>query len=362
MNQRAIPEIFLSLHLYIVTVNFCCNKIVDLKYIMMKIYALYAVALMCCLVSCSSIQTLTFDQLSPATISFPERVQNVAVVNNMPVIPEAKRTILTLGEMNGNGKKSAEMLASALADSKYFNQVMICDSALNETDLAKRRILSSQEVMQLAEELDADIVFSLDLVNIQTERDEIFYPGLQGSWSVIKAKITPVLSLYIPGREEPMNVITKTDSLQWDASMAPSDRQMQEEAASFSAYMLTQMLVPYWQQAERLYYDGGCVEMRDAAVCVRENDWQGAYDLWYSLYEQTRSKKLKVRSAINLALASEMQGDVMQAEKWLKEVEDKIVPGSDEDVVWKFYAGQLAKRIKEFPHLNSQMSRFGNNF
>ena len=159
-----------------------------------------------------------------------------------------------------------------------------------------------------------------------------------------------------------MNVITKTDSLQWDASMAPSDRQMQEEAASFSAYMLTQMLVPYWQQAERLYYDGGCVEMRDAAVCVRENDWQGAYDLWHSLYEQTRSKKLKVRSAINLALASEMQGDVMQAEKWLKEVEDKIVPGSDEDVVWKFYAGQLAKRIKEFPHLNSQMSRFGNNF
>lgn len=362
MNQRAIPEIFLSLHLYIVTVNFCCNKIVDLKHMMMKIYALYAVALMCCLVSCSSIQTLTFDQLSPATISFPERVRNVAVVNNMPVIPEAKRTILTLGEMNGNGKKSAEMLASALADSKYFNQVMICDSALNETDLAKRRILSSQEVMQLAEELDADIVFSLDLVNIQTERDEIFYPGLQGSWSVIKAKITPVLSLYIPGREEPMNVITKTDSLQWDASMAPSDRQMQEEAASFSAYMLTQMLVPYWQQAERLYYDGGCVEMRDAAVCVRENDWQGAYDLWHSLYEQTRSKKLKVRSAINLALASEMQGDVMQAEKWLKEVEDKIVSGSDEDVVWKFYAGQLAKRIKEFPHLNSQMSRFGNNF
>lgn len=329
---------------------------------MMKIYALYAVALMCCLVSCSSIQTLTFDQLSPATISFPERVRNVAVVNNMPVIPEAKRTLLTLGEMNGNGKKSAEMLASALADSKYFNQVMICDSALNETDSAKRRILSSQEVMQLAGELDADIVFSLDLVNIQTERDEIFYPGLQGSWSVIKAKITPVLSLYLPGREAPMNVITKTDSLQWDASMAPSDRQMQEEAASLSAYMLTQMLVPYWKQAERLYYAGGCVEMRDAAVCVRENDWQGAYDLWHSLYEQTKSKRLKVRSAINLALASEMQGDVTQAEKWLKEVKDKIVPGSDEDVVWKFYAGQLAERMKEFPHLNSQMSRFGNNF
>jgi hypothetical protein len=44
--------------------------------------------------------------------------------------------LLTLGEMNGNGKKSAEMLASSLADSKYFNQVMICDSALNDTHFA----------------------------------------------------------------------------------------------------------------------------------------------------------------------------------------------------------------------------------
>lgn len=70
----------------------------------MKIYALCAVALVCCLASCSSVQTLTFDQLCPATISFPEQVKNIAVVNNMPSTPEAKRTLLTLGEMNGNGK------------------------------------------------------------------------------------------------------------------------------------------------------------------------------------------------------------------------------------------------------------------
>lgn len=328
----------------------------------MKIYALCAVALVCCLASCSSVQTLTFDQLCPATVSFPEQVKNIAVVNNMPSTPEAKRTLLTLGEMNGNGKKSAEMLASALADSKYFNQVMICDSALNATGLSGRRALTQEEVTQLAGELDADIIFSLDQVKIQTERDEIFYPGLPGSWSVIKAKVTPVLSLYLPERERPMNIIAKTDSLQWDASMAPSDRQMQEEAASFSAYMLTHMLVPYWKHAERIYYAGGCVEMRDAAVCVNENDWQGAHDLWQSLFEQTKSKKLKIKSAFNLALASEMQGDLLQAEMWLKEVEKRVTAGSDEDVIRKFYAEQLAERMKQFPHLNTQMSRFGNNF
>ena len=153
---------------------------------MMKIYTLCAVALMCCLASCSSIQTLTFDQLCPATVNFPERVRNVAVVNNMPATPEAKRTLLTLGEMNGNGKKSAEMLASSLADSKYFNQVMICDSALNDTHFAGRRILTQKEVQQLAGELDADLIFSLDQVGIQTERDELVYPGIAASWPVIE--------------------------------------------------------------------------------------------------------------------------------------------------------------------------------
>ena len=164
---------------------------------MMKIYTLCAVALMCCLASCSSIQTLTFDQLCPATVNFPERVRNVAVVNNMPATPEAKRTLLTLGEMNGNGKKSAEMLASSLADSKYFNQVMICDSALNDTHFAGRRILTQKEVQQFAGELDADLIFSLDQVGIQTERDELVYPGIAASWPVIKAKVTPVLSIYL---------------------------------------------------------------------------------------------------------------------------------------------------------------------
>ena len=86
---------------------------------MMK-YILCVLLLMCCLASCSSIQTLTFDQLCPATVNFPERVRNVAVVNNMPATPEAKRTLLTLGEMNGNGKKFGRMLASFIGRFQIF--------------------------------------------------------------------------------------------------------------------------------------------------------------------------------------------------------------------------------------------------
>ena len=90
--------------------------------------------LCCCMLvawgfaSCVSVQTLSFDQLCPAEVSLPGQVESVAVVNNMPSIPQAKNSVATLGSLNGDGKQTAEAFAAALADSRYFNQVIICDS------------------------------------------------------------------------------------------------------------------------------------------------------------------------------------------------------------------------------------------
>lgn len=70
------------------------------------------------LTSCTSLEVLSFDQLNPAKISYPESISHVAVVNNMPETPEYRKPgIITLGDLDAPGKKSAEMLAGALADS-----------------------------------------------------------------------------------------------------------------------------------------------------------------------------------------------------------------------------------------------------
>ena len=96
----------------------------------MKKYASLLIGIAgCVLASCSSVQFLSFDQLCPADVSFPEQLRNVAVVNNMPPIPSPKSGVLTLGHLEGDGKTSAEALAESLADTRYFDQVIICDSA-----------------------------------------------------------------------------------------------------------------------------------------------------------------------------------------------------------------------------------------
>ena len=84
------------------------------------------------LVSCGGLQSFTFDQLYPAEVTFPEQVRTVAVVNHAPAIPSPKKNLLTLGKLDGDGKVLSETLAGGLADSRYFQQVVISDSAITQ--------------------------------------------------------------------------------------------------------------------------------------------------------------------------------------------------------------------------------------
>lgn len=329
----------------------------------MKTYSLLALLVAGMLASCSSVRVISYDELKPAQVSFPVQVENIAVVNNMPPVPQAKPGMVTIGELGGDGKLSAESLASSLADTRYFRQVMICDSALYSSETGQGDYkLAPESVNQLLRDLDADMLFSLDRIFIQTRKSELSYPDMPVPWPVLTVKMAPVLSLYVAGKDRPVQVITKTDSLQLDLNGPLNDEVVRREVASKAALMLAEYLVPYWVPTERLYFDGGGAEMRDAGVYVRENDWENARAIWKSLYDKTKSKKIKARTACNIALACEMQGSLDEARKWLDDAKGNAESGSDEARVVQFYELQLDKRLEETPFLNVQMKRFGNNF
>lgn len=314
------------------------------------------------LASCSSIQTLTFDQLYPAEITYPEQVTRVAVVNNMAPIPEPKDGLVTIGLLEGDGKIAAETLAGALADSRYFNQVLICDSVLRSDDARPTdpSMLTPAQVDTLASQLGVDMLFSVERILMKTSRQEMLYPGFSMPLSVIEMKTTPLVRVYLPTRSTPVTTLTKPDSLYWEVSSGISDKMMVEEGSSRALTSLINDLVPYWGQTSRLYYDGGCVEMRDAAVCLRENDWAGARELWTRLYESRKKGKVKMRAAFNVALAWEMEGDVAQAAEWLKKAEACETTDANDREVLAYYTYQLNEKMKDLPRLDLQMKRFVN--
>lgn len=328
-----------------------------------------AVTLLCLMMgeglsSCGSLQTYSYDELMPAKVNFPVEVRSVAVVNHSVGVDGPRQGVLTLGAMDGDGQQTAESLADVLADSKYFNQVTICDSALHcpGDTAADRQLLTPREVDSLSAVLQADLLLSVEKVEVVTQKKSLLIPGLGTPFEAIQAKVTPVLYVYLPGRDTPLYRISRTDSLTWEPGLLPANQEVLEETAHASALLLSRILVPYWEPATRCYFDGGGVNMRDGAVYAREGDWEQALALWKSAFEGTRSKKKQAQAAFNVALALEMTGQVGEASQWLEKAAQLAPPESGLAQVCVIYASQLKLRQNALSLLNAQMQRFEENF
>ena len=316
------------------------------------------------LASCATADVLTFDQLKPAEMSFPSEIRQVGVVNNMLGRTNPPSDGLILDVLKGERVQATESLAGALADSKYFDQIVICDSALQKSDAydVVNPILSQKDVKILSEDLGVDMLVSFDGLWVETSKKQMEYPGWDVPFPVVQAKVMPIVRLYLPSRPEPLYTLALTDSLYWNSSTPVSEKIILEEATKFAVTKITDYLVPRWEPVERVYFSGGCVEMRDAAVYIREGAWQEAQDTWKSLYDRLRKGKTKARTAYNIALSYEMLGDIDGAQQWIQEAQKFVAPNSQEEQIVKYYAEALSGRISEVVSLKSQMHRFNDNF
>ena len=316
------------------------------------------------MISCASVDMLTYDQLHPAELSFPTDIRQVGVVNNMPYRPAPLKDNLTLGVLSGEGKLVTENVAGALADSKYFDQVIICDSALQlrSTDLSIDPKLSSQEIDRLSDDLGVDMLISMERLWVETSKKEVLYPGWDIPIPVVQSTVTPVVRLYLPGRAQPLSTISLSDSIYWEMGTPLSEDIILTEASKLAANKIANYLAPSWSETERLYFSGGCVEMRDAAVYLREGSWQEAQDTWKELYNRLRKGKTKSKSAYNIALSYEMLGDIEEAQRWIQTSQKYVAPNSQEEQIVNAYANLLELRVKDVTNLKVQMSRFNENF
>ena len=329
----------------------------------MKKYASLLIGIAgCVLASCSSVQFLSFDQLCPADVSFPEQLRNVAVVNNMPSHSFSQIRSADPGTSGRRRQDLSRSTGRVAGRYRYFDQVIICDSALRSEGSAGTSSLSARQVEQLTRDLGADAIFSFDRVQIETRKEDVFYPEFGAVLSVAHVKLTPQVQVYVPGRDKPLFTLVKTDSLGWEIDPTVSDKTVIPEVSSYAASILTGHLVPHWVSADRIYFDGGCADMRDAGVSVREGDWKAAQELWTKLYEASKKGNLKMKSAFNLALSYEMLGDMNQAVSWLEKAKSLVKPDSDYAQLVSFYDRQLQERLRQWTQLNIQMHRFDNNF
>lgn len=320
-----------------------------------NLFLVYLWSVLLLLPACTTLQPFSYDRLQTADVNFPSQIRMVGVVNYAPQDKQEKDSIG--GLWHGDGKVATETLAQEIAATDYFDQVVVCDSALRGPEHEGEEFLPAYRVDSLFSVLGVDLLFAVEQVSVELKNGSIFIPEIMANLHVIDGIVTPVVRAYIAGREMPLFSVSKSDTIFWELSPELTYGQMIKEASEHAAMLPVKSLLPHWEEVSRSYFDGGNVEMRDAGVYVREGEWEEAAVQWKKVYDNKKGKA-KMRAGYNLAVYSEMKNDFVAAKDYLDTAYALSVEQSWEQQLILLYQFKLEEERQKNQRLNIQMKRF----
>ena len=343
---------------------------------------------------CQSVEQLSIDYMLPGDISFPSSLRKVAVINNAPQAldgltaenhptrqEEDDEIVQATRHYHGYTAVTTESLAQALADENYFDEVVICDSALN-SGTKGMNILSRDDVNSLAKNLDVDFLIALEDIQMDATYKIDFMPGWGLFYGTTDVKVYPIVRIYMPNHKNPTVTVSPNDSIFWDAtgnskndvlSNLIQEKDMIRQASEFAGTVPVKHLLPNWKTAYRYLFTGGSVNMRDASVYAKEGNWENAIALWEIQYNTQKGKK-KMKAAYNIALGYEMQDSINHALDWaikafniaceIDHVDNEtvhdanVIKNKRNYLLTALYINELQERKNSIHLLNAQMKRF----
>lgn len=353
-------------------------------------YCLLIITFATLLGSCQTVQELSIDYMLPADISFPNSLKRIAVVNNVPYLSDDEiKTVNKSHEKystfeetycNGDPAIAAEALANSIANENYFDEVIICDSALRNHETI-HKALSQEEVRTLTKDLNVDFLIAIEDIKINATRKIIFLDDFGYFYGMVDAKVSPTLRIYLPERNAPLVTIAPTDSIFWEEAgysermvnvRLINNKELVSQASEFAGIMPLKHILPNWKTASRFLFSDGSINMRDASIYARENNWEKAIQLWKKQYDSKSGKK-KMQAACNIALGYEMQDCIASALEWAEKAQDiakdvdKINANNSDArnsypnyLLTSLYVNELRQRQDNLKVLSAQMARFTN--
>ncbi len=86
-----------------------------------------------------------------------------------------------------------------------------------------------------------------------------------------------------------------------------------------AALELSGRIAAQWRPENRSYFTAQQKHFREANQLAYSGDWQSAVSLWKETAEKTKSKTLKSKALLNVALGYEILGDLDTAIYWALE-------------------------------------------
>lgn len=190
-----------------------------------------------------------------------------------------------------------------------------------------------EEVKRICNTYETDALLSLE--NFKTKvitnykRESIYSPGEDAFILIHYAYIGVVYEaffrVYDPSLERVISIDILRDTLLWEKGDIHIGELFREltpiktalmEAGIAIALDYSEKLGRNWQQTTRDFYFGGNSDLKHAATLVQNDKWEQAMTVWKELSNTAKSKSVKSKAELNLAVAYELEGDLPEAIRW----------------------------------------------
>lgn len=299
--------------------------------------ALLSLIFMVLAASCSGLQVFHMEVLMPGYVAAPPGMTNVLLVDHSYAQPDNLGHRLShLAHFIGDttfctDSLSYKMLNSMVlylgnADFYQSFEVVPRDSARNEPNdevaCVRSVPLTPEERSQLTKGKDADLLFSLDRLLVQTVTNVQPWNNIYRSTRDVR--VNTVWRAYDIKADTMLSQFQYSDSLYWEAfgqnnrhalNKLPAPASTIDEIGDVVAEHVSKCLGPYWQKVKREYYTTGGYRMKLAADLVRNGQMEEAGVLWLEQYKKGRGKGV-FRAAVNRMMYEEFFGKPYEALNW----------------------------------------------
>lgn len=280
--------------------------------------------------ACASIYNVVeFEVLEPATVSLPENVYQLLILNRAPITVDAFDKKDVEGIEPGHLmildtliiRSLQRGLLNLLRESpiERFHYPIWLDDRRRDTTALDDLILTKREVEDICRDSKADAILSLEFYSMDYKKQEQNFVNS----SVLATRYYEISSIfkwnvYLPGSPRPFDTYTMVDTLYFTERLNGervrilNTSQILSEAFYKSGQKYGRYLVPVWNRTTRTLYTGKETSLKKSARLTDRGEWEMAYAQWVGMSE-TGDSTLVAKAFYNMAVYQELQDHLDRA-------------------------------------------------
>jgi hypothetical protein len=331
---------------------------------------LFLFSILLILSSCVSYKKLTIEILKPAGFQVSPEIKKLAIVSRnlkyendtlQNYYARNKHLIKDKIQFNSDSlarKTCVDSLSENLLKQNRFDSILIYPVNYFPVTRAKRIGPNKADWYKLiVQRTKADGIIILDMFScFYSNQDDSQFEN--GGANVVTSNIW---TFYDVGKQRITDRFVQIDTLFWDTQDENGRKKIpaKKEAITLSAGVIgtnySKHLLPSWTTVYRDIMVCKNPELKSAAALALKGKWETASNLWLK-YQESHNRRNQLVALYNLALASEMNGDVDRAIE-LTDRAAKMSSGyfwSLENEVIRKYSAILYQRKTELKKLSKQ--------